>query len=43
MYKGTLSPPVRPSDTNAREMGLAMSGHMDVFGPTVHGGHNHAA
>lgn len=43
MYKGTLSPPIRPSDTDAREMGLAMSGHMDVFGPTVYGGQNHAA
>jgi simple sugar transport system ATP-binding protein len=43
MYKGTLSPPVRPSDTDAREMGLAMSGNMQVFGPVVYGGQKHEA
>jgi simple sugar transport system ATP-binding protein len=31
MYQGTLSVPIQPGATNAREMGLAMSGHMDVF------------
>ena len=30
MYQGTLSPPVRPADTNARELGLAMSGQRDI-------------
>ena len=43
MYKGTLSPPVRPADTDAREMGLAMSGHIDVFGKTAFGGQIHEA
>ena len=31
MYQGSLSAPIQPSATNAREMGLAMSGHLDVF------------
>lgn len=43
MYKGTLSQSVRPSDTDAREMGLAMSGHLDVFGSPMQGGQKHAA
>jgi len=30
MYQGTLSPPIRPADTNARELGLAMSGQRDI-------------
>lgn len=30
MYKGTLSPPVRPADTTARDLGLAMSGQRDI-------------
>ena len=43
MYKGTLSSPVRPTDTDAREMGLAMSGNMEVFGSTVSEGQTHEA
>ncbi|PHR29777.1 MAG: sugar ABC transporter ATP-binding protein [Desulfotalea sp.] len=42
MYKGTLSPPVRPADTDAREMGLAMSGHLEVFASTVAEAHHEA-
>lgn len=30
MYQGTLSQPIRPADTNARELGLAMSGQRDI-------------
>jgi len=31
MFQGTLSPPIRPADTNAREIGLAMSGQRDII------------
>jgi len=31
MYQGTLSPPIRPADTTARDLGLAMSGQRDIM------------
>lgn len=30
MYKGSLSPPVSPANTTARDLGLAMSGQRDI-------------
>lgn len=31
MHKGSLSQPIRPADTNARDIGLAMSGQRDII------------